>query len=345
MKAIKFKNKRLFYLDQTLLPLKEEWKECLTLASAVKAVKTLKVRGAPLIGVFSAYALYVTLKDKPEKDKTVFLKTFEKTAEILNSTRPTAVNLSWALSRIREKVYARADRPVAVIKQTILREARFIEKEDEQLCFRIAEKGLALIDGQDRILTHCNAGFLATAGNGTALAVIYAAAEKYKNIRVYADETRPLLQGARLTCWELMKNRVPVTLICDNMAAVLMAEGKVDKVIVGADRIAANGDAANKIGTYSLAVNAAYHKIPFYVAAPFSTFDLSLVSGKNIPIEERDPEEIKKIMGRSEISPRRVKVYNPAFDVTPYKLISAIITDKGVIKPPFKKNIKKILKK
>jgi methylthioribose-1-phosphate isomerase len=342
MNAIKFKNNRLYYLDQTKLPEKELWKECATFSDGWEAIKKLQVRGAPLIGVFAAYCLYIWSKgfslSKPE-----FMRRFTRAVDELISCRPTAMNLAWALQRVVGVAQENSEKSVDQIRKAILKEARAIHWEDIILCARIGQYGNELIEEGDTILTHCNAGALATSGEGTALAVIYKAHDSGKKIKVYADETRPLLQGARLTSWELSKHRVNCTLICDNMAASLMAQGLIDKVIVGADRIAANGDVANKIGTYSLAVNASYHKIPFYVAAPFSTFDLSLKDGKDIPIEERDADEVRIVMGKVVIAPAQINVYNPAFDVTCADLVTAIITDKGIIYPPFKQNIKKLL--
>ncbi len=342
MRAIKFKNKRLFYIDQTKLPLKEVWKECKNLSGGYKAIGELQVRGAPLIGVFAAYCLYIHFKNK-SLTKKKFLSQFQRASKSLKSCRPTAVNLAWALERLEKAVSKNKNNSIACIKNKILKEAQAINSEDILLCERMANQGVKLIKKGDRILTHCNAGFLATSGNGTALAVIYKAHELYKDIGVYTDETRPLLQGSRLSAWELNKRGVPTTVICDNMAAILMKQGKIDRIFVGADRIAANGDAANKIGTYGLAILAKHHKIPFYIVAPFSTFDLKLKSGKSIPIEERNKDEVRKLVNRVEVAPKRVKVYNPAFDVTPNKLITAIVSDKGVISPPFGKNIKKVL--
>ena len=342
MRAIKFKDKRLFYIDQTKLPLKELWKECKSLKAGYKAIKELQVRGAPLIGVFAAYCLYVHFKNKyPSKKR--FLSKLKKASKRLKSCRPTAVNLAWALERLDKIVSENKNNSVSQLKEIILKEAKAINQEDITLCENMAKYGVELIKEGDRILTHCNAGFLATSGDGTALAVIYKAHELYKDIKVYTDETRPLLQGSRLSAWELTKRGVPTTVICDNMAAILMSEGKIDKIFVGADRIAANGDTANKIGTYGLAILAKYHKIPFYIVAPFSTFDLKLNSGQSIPIEERNEDEVRKLLNKREVIPKRVKVYNPAFDVTPNKLITAIISDKGVINPPFGGNIKKII--
>lgn len=342
MRAIKFKNKQLFYIDQTKLPLKEVWKECKSLDNGYKAIEELQVRGAPLIGVFAAYCLYVHFKNK-SLTKKKFLSEFQKACKRLKSCRPTAVNLAWALGRLEKAVSKNKHKSIIYTNEVILKEAQAINSEDVSLCERMANFGVKLIKKGDRILTHCNTGFLATSGNGTALAVIYKAHEFYKNIKVYVDETRPLLQGSRLSAWELIKRGVPTTVICDNMAAILMAQGKIDKIFVGADRIAANGDAANKIGTHGLAIIAHYHKVPFYIVAPFSTFDLKLKSGKSIPIEERNKDEIRKLVNKKEIAPKRVKVYNPAFDVTPYKLITAIVSDKGVIRPPLGKNIKKTI--
>ncbi len=340
MTSVKFKNNRLFYLDQTRLPLFEVWLECRSLEDGFKTIKRLGVRGAPLIGVFAAYCLCIHLK-KLSSDKALFSKQLKESLRYLNSSRPTAVNLSWALKRLKQSAKGK---DVSAIKKAMLSEAKAIHRQDLLLCKKMATYGLRLIKKGDQILTHCNTGFLATSGEGTALSVIYAAARKYKNkLIVYADETRPLLQGSRLTAWELLKKKIPSFVVCDNMAAYLMQTGKIDKVFVGADRISANGDAANKIGTYTVAVSASYHKIPFYVVAPFSSFDLKLKNGKQIPIEQRNPDEVRKIRGKVSVAPAEVKVYNPAFDVTPSKLITAIVTDKGIIYPPFAKNIKRLL--
>lgn len=342
MNAVKFKNNRLFYLDQTELPLRELWRECKSLKDGFWALKTLSVRGAPLIGVFSAYCLAISLKYF-SLDKEKFLRELGEAVTHLKSCRPTAVNLSWALERLERVAQRNKGKPLSEIKKAVISEVREIHKEDIILCKRLADYGVKLVKKGDRILTHCNTGFLATAGEGTALAVIYEAHKKYKHIHVYVDETRPLLQGARLTTWELTKRNVPCTLISDNMAAYLMQKNRINKVFVGADRIAANGDVANKIGTYNLAVIAHYHKVPFYVVAPQSSFDLSASDGKCIPIEERNPDELRKVFDKIYIAPKDIAVFNPAFDLTPHYLITAIISDKGTIYPPFKKNIKKVL--
>jgi methylthioribose-1-phosphate isomerase len=344
MRAIKFKNNRLFYLDQTQLPLKEVWKECRSLSDGFRAIKRLEVRGAPLIGIFAAYCIAVVAERMPLKGG-VFLSEINKAITYLKCCRPTAVNLSWALGQLTKIISDNRGKSHFEIKQALLQEAEKIHRQDIELCQNIAKFGVQLIKPGDTILTHCNAGFLATGGNGTALGVIYAAHRLYKNIKVYADETRPLLQGARLTAWELTKGKVPCTLICDNTAAYLMQKGKIDKVFVGADRITACGDTANKIGTYNVAVIAGYHKVPFYVVAPFSSFDLKLKAGGQIPIEERNREEVRKILGKVYCAPKNVNVFNPAFDVTPHHLITAIVTDKGIIYSPYKKNIKKLLSK
>ncbi len=344
MTSLKFRHNRLFYLDQTQLPLREVWRECRNLEQGFLAIRQLKVRGAPLIGVFAAYCICVHLPYLSSQ-RSAFLKGIRTCLTRLKTCRPTAVNLAWALQRLEKVVRKSNQRSPEEIKQAILREAKTIHREDVRLCRQMAGYGVKLIKDGDRILTHCNTGFLATSGEGTALAVIFKAAKLYKNIKVYADETRPLLQGSRLTAWELAKKKVPSAVICDNMAAALMARGVVSKVFVGADRIAANGDAANKIGTYAVAVLSRYHKIPFYVVAPFSSFDLKLRSGKDIPIEERKADEVRKVLNKVYIAPKKVKVRNPAFDVTPHKLITAIVSDKGIIRPPFKKNIRKKLGK
>jgi len=250
----------------------------------------------------------------------------------LASSRPTAVNLFWALERMRRCAETNAKRPLAQIKDILFKEAFKIMKEDKKICRHMAAFGTKLVKNKDRILTHCNTGGLATVDYGTALGVLFKAKEDGKEIKVYVDETRPLLQGARLTTWELLKEKIDVTLICDNMAASLMKKGEINKIFVGADRIARNGDVANKIGTYNLAVLAKFHKIPFYVVAPVSTFDFKLSSGRDIPIEERNGDEVKEVLGKR-IAPARVKVYNPAFDVTPARLVTAIVTEKGIFKP------------
>lgn len=341
--ALVFKNGCLYYLDQQQLPQKEIYRQCCNLSDASYAIKQLAVRGAPLLGVFSAYSVYIAIKNFSANSKKSFFNKLDKIINCLVNLRPTAVNLSWSLKRIKQVADNNRDEKIVMIKQLILKEAQKIHIEDIKLCANIGKQGLKLIHRGDRILTHCNTGFLATSGEGTALSVIYTAARHYGSMIVYVDETRPLLQGARLTAWELKKRKIDVRLICDDMAAYCMQKKMVDKILVGADRITCCGDVANKIGTYNLAVLAKYHKMPFYVAVPFNTFDLSIVNGEDIPIEERNPNELRKVLGKVWIVPKKVKVYNPAFDVTPHKLITAIITDRGIIYPPFKRNIKKII--
>ena len=317
-------------LDQTLLPCETKTIECRSVEQVVEAIRSLRVRGAPAIGVAAAYGVVVGLRDIATLDRPKFDERLHAVIQQLAESRPTAVNLFWALERQRKVAERSATAAPADVLKALLAEARAIEVEDREMCAAIGRHGAELLNDVDSVLTHCNAGALATAGDGTALAVIYAAVANGKKIRVFADETRPLLQGSRLTAWELARRGVPVTVICDSMAATVMRQGKVQAVIVGADRIAANGDTANKIGTYSVACLAKTHGLPFYVAAPSNTFDLSLASGEQIPIEERSPAEITHGFGRQTV-PDGVDVFNPAFDVTPAELITAIITERGVI--------------
>lgn len=333
---------RLRMIDQTLLP--GEFREivCDSVEKVWEAIRVLRVRGAPAIGCAAAYGVVLGLQSVADTDRATFDKRLQEVTEYLAGSRPTAVNLFWALDRMKRVAAENADLPSRAMLNRLLEEARAIEDEDREMCRRIGEVGAALLADNQGVLTHCNAGGLATAGDGTALAVIFAAAAQGKNIQVYADETRPLLQGARLTAWELKQRGVPVTLICDSMAGWVMKEGRVQAVITGADRIAANGDAANKIGTYSVAQLAKAHGIPFYVAAPTSTFDLSLSSGEEIPIEVRAAEEITHGFGKA-TAPADVAVYNPAFDVTPAELITALITEKGLIQPVTEENVRRVV--
>jgi methylthioribose-1-phosphate isomerase len=329
-------------IDQTRLPAEFAEIDCRDVQSVWQAVKTLQVRGAPAIGIAAAYGVCVGLQCVAGGDQRAFFNRLREVCDYLATSRPTAVNLFWALKRMREKAELLRGRPIGEIAEALLDEARAIHEEDRRMCRAIGGHGAELLKDGQGVLTHCNAGGLATSDYGTALAVIYSAAESGKILHVYADETRPLLQGARLTAWELHERGIDVTLICDSMAAQVMREGRVQAVITGADRIAANGDAANKIGTYGLAVLAKAHNIPFYIAAPTSTFDLSIPSGKDIPIEQRDPSEITHGFGR-QTAPDGISVYNPAFDVTPAHLITAVICDRGVIRPVNKDNIAKII--
>jgi len=324
----------LVLIDQTLLPLKVRQLECHDVETVWEAIKRLSVRGAPAIGIAAAYGVCVGLKTVEDANQDAFFARFEEVTKYLAGSRPTAVNLFWALDRISKLVASlRAQKkPPSEIRQAILAEAKAIHEEDRQMCRAIGRHGAELLADGSGVLTHCNAGGLATSEYGTALAVIFTAHESGKRLHVFADETRPLLQGARLTAWELQQHGVKATLICDSMAAQVMREGRVQAVVTGADRIAANGDVANKIGTYSLAVLADAHGIPFYVAAPTSTFDLSIADGGQIPIEQRRPEEVTHGFGR-QTAPAGIDVYNPAFDVTPARLINAIVTERGVIRP------------
>jgi methylthioribose-1-phosphate isomerase len=316
-------------LDQTRLPMEIVYRDCRLLEDVREAICALRVRGAPAIGVAGALGMVLHLqRGGPGELDAHFAQGFDRLA----SSRPTAVNLRWALARMRQCFETVRSRSLSEIRPALLAEALMIAKEDRQMCAAIGRHGAALIGDGQGVLTHCNTGALATAGAGTALAVLTTAAEQGRRFRVWADETRPLLQGARLTAWELQQADIPVTLICDSMAAQVMKEGRIQLILVGADRIAANGDTANKIGTYGVAVLASAHGIPFYVAAPSSTFDLSLPSGDAIPIEQRDPREVTHGFGR-QTAPDGVRVYNPAFDVTPHELLAGIITEKGVIRP------------
>ncbi len=347
LKTIEWVNDAVQIIDQTRLPLELVYERIEKIEAMHDAIKTLKVRGAPAIGIAAAFGVYLGVRDTSGvKNGKEFSAIVCQKADYLAGSRPTAVNLFWALERVKTKAAALAAEllPVIEIKKKLLAEAQDILEEDRHMCRRIGEHGLKLLEGKKAILTHCNAGGLATAEYGTALAPVYVAAEHHRFIHVYADETRPLLQGARITAFELQESGIPVTLICDSMAATVMARGLVDAVFVGADRIAGNGDTANKIGTYGVAVLAKAHNIPFYVAAPASTFDMSLASGKEIPIEERDGREITCSFGK-QTAPAGIKVFNPAFDVTPSHLITSFITDRGVIDPPFTQNLCKAFKK
>jgi len=337
--TIEWKEGKLVLVDQTKLPLETVFLECTNEKEVSQAIKRLSVRGAPAIGIAGAYGLYLGVASSQAATRDEFLTQLNQVADYLIEARPTAVNLAWAIERIRNLVQNNSNGSVSELKEKILQEAHKILEEDRAMCHQIGEHAVTLLKEGDGVLTHCNAGGLATSGYGTALAGIFKAAENGISLRVFADETRPLLQGARLTTWELMQAGIDVTLICDNMAPHVMKEGKINCVIVGADRIAANGDAANKIGTYGVALAAKAHNIPFYVAAPTSTLDLSLKSGKEIPIEQRSDVEVTEGLGKR-TAPHGVKVYNPAFDVTPHELITAIIMEKGIVYPPFEKNLK-----
>jgi methylthioribose-1-phosphate isomerase len=320
-------------IDQTLLPTQLEYRDCRSVEEIWEAIRMLRVRGAPAIGVAAAMGVVLGMQRLPDRRRGAYEHRLREVTAYLRTSRPTAVNLFWALERMERRVQGQTEQfPPEQLTRLLLQEALAIEEEDRQMCRAIGQTGATLIRDGQGVLTHCNAGGLATTDYGTALAVMFSAAEQGRRFQVFADETRPLLQGARLTAWELQQRGIDVTLICDNMAAQVMKEGRVHLVVTGADRIAANGDTANKIGTYGVALLAKAHDIPFYVAAPSSTFDLSLANGDAIPIEQRDPREVTHGLGK-QVAPDGVKVYNPAFDVTPAHLIAGIITEKGLIQP------------
>lgn len=320
-------------IDQTVLPEQFVEIDCLTVQDVWDAIKVLKVRGAPAIGVSAAYGVVIGTAGSRDASRSDFNLQLNATADHLASSRPTAVNLFWALDRMKHTAEQHASLSSSEMHDRLLAEAKAIHQEDAEMCAAMGRHGSPLLADGSGVLTHCNAGALATAGQGTALSLMFDAAANGKKIHVYADETRPLLQGARLTAWELQQHNIPVTVICDNMTAQVMKEGRIQAVVTGSDRIAANGDAANKIGTYGVALLAKAHNIPFYVAAPSSTFDLSLAHGDEIPIELRERDEVAEGFGRKTV-PDGVDVYNPAFDVTPAELIAAIITERGIIQNP-----------
>ncbi len=333
----------LLLIDQTLLPGELRTIRCDTPETVWEAIKMLRVRGAPAIGIAAAYGVVLSQRNLDIANSSTATVAANQAADYLATSRPTAVNLFWALDRIRRVINAHEnannEKDATELASALLNEARAIDAEDREMCHAIGRNGAALLGDYATLITHCNAGGLATAEYGTALSVMFTCQDQGKQLSVYADETRPLWQGSRLTAWELQQRGIPVTVICDSMAAHVMQTRKIDAVITGADRITARGDAANKIGTYGLAVAAKYHNIPFYVAAPSSTFDLELIDGKEIPIEQRDAGEVVAPYGQS-IAPVGVGVYNPAFDVTPAELITALITEHGVIQPVTEKNVR-----
>ena len=331
IRPIKYSDGVLRLVDQRRLPTEEIWLEYTGYLEVAEAIRSMVVRGAPAIGVTAAYGAYLGALAIKAETFADFIGEFDQVCAVLAGTRPTAINLCWALDRMKSLVHANADQPVGNLKIGLEYEAMAINEEDIRINMKMGRHGAALLPEQVRILTHCNAGALATAGYGTALGVIRAAVAAGKQVSVFADETRPFLQGSRLTAWELLQDNIQTTLICDNMAGYLMSKGAIDAVIVGADRIAANGDVANKIGTYTVAVLAKEHNIPFYVAAPISTIDMKIEDGSQIPIEQRDIREVTHI-GEQQLAPSGIAVLNPAFDVTPARLVSAIITEHGVAK-------------
>ena len=340
LKTIEWKNNQVIMIDQRKLPLQEKYVVCKDYRSVIRAIKNLAIRGAPAIGVAAAMGIALGALKIRTREMAPFRDRLDTICKKMIAARPTAVNLAWAVERMKRVANGASHEGVEAVKSRLVREARDMLDEDVAINRAMGRHGQRLLKDGTRVLTHCNAGALATGGYGTALGVVRGAVEG-KCIEVLADETRPFLQGARLTAWELSVSKIPVTVITDSSAGYFMQQGKVDAVIVGADRIAANGDVVNKIGTYMVAVLAKTHKIPFYVAAPLSTIDISLRSGKEIPIEARDEKEVTSFQGRR-ISPRGVSAENPAFDVTPHRYVSAIITEKGIITPPFTAKIRRL---
>ncbi len=335
---------KVVYIDQTQLPNRLIYLESNDEKECYDAIKELKVRGAPCIGIFAGYAMYVLSQKYQDLPYEEFKKEFHRQREYLNSSRPTAVNLNWALERVERIVEENSENPVTEIVKLIGEEAKAIHQEDIEMCDKISEYGLSLLKDGDGVLTHCNAGPLATS-HGTAQGPFFLAKQRGMNIHVFADETRPLLQGARLTSYELQRAGVDVTLICDNMASIVMKQGWIQACFVGCDRIAANGDFANKIGTSGVAILANYYHIPVYTLGPSSTIDMDCPDGDHIKIELRDPEEIKEKFYAEPMALKEVKCYNPAFDVTDHTLLTGIVTEKGIVYPPFKENLEKLFKK
>jgi methylthioribose-1-phosphate isomerase len=342
IKTLEWTDAGVRFIDQTKLPLEETYVTCTSYEEVADAIRTMIVRGAPAIGVAAAMGVALGTLQSTAKTLPELEREFDTICNVLAGTRPTAVNLFWAIRRMRDKFEQLRAQPVAKIQQELVAEAQRILVEDIAANEAMGKHGAVLMPSSGGVLTHCNAGALATAGYGTALGVIRAAVEAGKQIEVFADETRPFLQGSRLTAWELMKDNIPTTLIADNMAGAMMRLGKIDAVIVGADRIAANGDVANKIGTYTVAVLAKEHGIPFYVAAPMSTVDLNTADGSKIPIEQRASSEMTHLAGK-QIAPDAVRVENPAFDVTPSKYVAAIITERGVARAPYQESLAELV--
>jgi methylthioribose-1-phosphate isomerase len=338
LETLKWTDSGVLFIDQTKLPTEEIWVNCASYEAVADAIRTMIVRGAPAIGVAAAMGIALGARDLPVTSIAEFRTGLAEVCRVMGETRPTAVNLFWAIRRMTRRFEEISAQSISSIKQTLIDEALAIYDEDIATNRTMGAIGAVLLPQSGGVLTHCNAGALATAGYGTALGVIRAAVEAGKKIHVFADETRPFLQGSRLTAWELMKDNIPVTLISDNMAGAIMAQGKIQAVIVGADRIAANGDTANKIGTYSVAILAKEHGIPMYIAAPFSTIDLETPDGSGIPIEQRAASEVTHLGGK-QIAPTGVQVENPAFDVTPARYIRAIITERGVATAPFNESL------
>ncbi|MFY9907648.1 MAG: S-methyl-5-thioribose-1-phosphate isomerase [Terriglobales bacterium] len=341
IQTLEWTSRGVVFIDQTKLPTEEIYVTCTTHQQVADAIRNMIVRGAPAIGVAAAMGIALGVKNSKAENAAVLKKELDQICETIRQTRPTAVNLFWAIRRMQEKFETLRSRPIAQIKQALIEEAQRMHAEDIAANQAMGRHGATLMPSSGGVLTHCNAGALATAGYGTALGVIRAAVEAGKKIHVYADETRPFLQGSRLTAWELMKDGIPTTVISDNMAGVMMQQGKIGAIVVGADRIAANGDVANKVGTYTVAVLAKEHGIPFYVAAPISTVDLDTPEGSKIPIEQRSAREVTHIGGR-QMTPDGVGIENPAFDVTPAKYVTAIITERGIARAPYDESLREL---
>ena len=339
IKTLEWTDEGVRFIDQRKLPTEETYVTCSAYEEVAEAIRDMVVRGAPAIGVAAAMGIALGVRDADAGHVSELRRAFDQICEVMGETRPTAVNLFWAIRRMQAKFEACSELPVDQIRQALITEAQRMYVEDIAANEAMGRHGATLLPSNGGVLTHCNAGALATCGYGTALGVIRAAVESGKKLQVYADETRPFLQGSRLTAWELMKDGIPTTVISDNMAGAMMKQGKIGAVVVGADRIAANGDVANKIGTYTVAVLAKEHGIPFYVAAPFSTVDLETPDGSKIPIEQRSSREVTHIAGKA-IAPEGVKVENPAFDVTPAKYVAAIITERGVARAPYDQSLR-----
>ena len=342
VQSIEWREDHVRILDQTYLPGREVYSDIRDVGRIWEAIKKLRIRGAPAIGIAAAYGLYLGIKDLPENSFESFIVEVNRIAEYLEGARPTAVNLSWATDRIKSTIRAHKDKDISEIKEIVLQTAKTIHDEDKRICKKIGEHGVELVQKNAQVLTHCNTGSLATGQYGTALSIIFHAHDEGKKPFVWVDETRPLLQGSRLTAWELMNAEIPMKIITDSSAGLLMRRGEVDLIMVGADRIASNGDVANKIGTYPLAVLAQENEVPFYVAAPLSTIDMEMETGDEIPLEEREQEEILNYSD-AQIAPKKAEAYNPAFDVTPHTYIDGIITEEGIMEPSFEKSFKDML--
>src|SRR5712691_909481 len=341
IQTLEWTSRGVVFIDQTKLPTEEVYVTCKTHEQVADVIRNMVVRGAPAIGVAAAMGIALGVNNSKAETTGDLKRDFDAICDLIGKTRPTAVNLFWAIRRMQEKFERIRIRPISQIKRDLIEEAQRMHAEDIAANQAMGRHGATLMPNEGGVLTHCNAGALATAGYGTALGVIRAAVEQGKKIHVFADETRPFLQGSRLTAWELNKDRIPTTVISDNMAGAMMSQGKIDAVIVGADRIAANGDVANKIGTYTVAVLAKEHSIPFYVAAPWSTVDLATPDGKGIPIEQRSPAEVTHFAGKR-VAPEGIRVENPAFDVTPNRYVAAIITERGLARAPYTESLRQL---